>query len=568
MSDERTQFGVLRRHFFGGFLDNDQISPTGDLHGPISKAVAVIAMIGILYPFKLLFTYGRIFPDYPVLDRLSWGDKCMFVTLSLVVMGLLTVLEWDALQLDRRDCRALGALPVRWETIIRAKLTALAQFLLVLSVPLTLIGALTFPAVMHAGWRNGWDLVAATMAGHAVATLAAAWCVFFALLGAQGAMLAAFGLRLAQRLSSAIQLVATLGFVVALLMMPLITASTRTLKAASAGAAGWAPQMWFLGIYQTIAGQGDADWDRLAARGWAALLLAMAVGLGATFAAYRRALRTTLEVAQSGGGRSIAVRVLDAVGWVAARHPVERGFYAFSVRTVLRSPWHRVVLAVFFGGALALALVALDVATYARDGVHRVPMVAYHALAMQFVILAIVLSGVRVAAASPAELRATWALRMLEGDAPRRWMNGFRKAVLAALIAPVTALMAAPMTVLYGWHAAWTLGIAAFVFAWLMFDVLFLGYGRVPFACPAPPPTGDAKIRGPLTVAMFTILVVPVAQLVTFALRSTPGTLTLLVFAAGTGLVLRWRANLAIARDGGLAFEPDDGATQTLTLGP
>ncbi len=87
--------------------------------------------------------------------------------------------------MDRRDCRTLGPLPLRAGTILGAKLAALGTFLLVLSVPLTLLGGLTFPIIMHAGWRSAVRLAAATMAGHVVATLAAAWFAFFTLLAVQ-----------------------------------------------------------------------------------------------------------------------------------------------------------------------------------------------------------------------------------------------------------------------------------------------------------------------------------------------------------------------------------------------
>jgi len=56
----------------------------------------------------------------------------------------------------------------------------------ILSVPLTLLGALTFPVIMHAGWSSGWSQGARTMLAHVVATLAAAWFAFFALLAIQG----------------------------------------------------------------------------------------------------------------------------------------------------------------------------------------------------------------------------------------------------------------------------------------------------------------------------------------------------------------------------------------------
>jgi hypothetical protein len=565
----RRPFGVLFRHFLGGFLENDLIAPAGDLHGPLSKAVAMLALVGLLYPFKLLGTYGRPFWDYASLDAVSWNDKSTFVLVSLVVTGLLTVIEWDALRLDRRDCRALGALPIPAGTILRAKLAALGTFLLTLSVPLTLLGGLTFPIIMHAGWRSGVRLAAATMAGHFVATLAAAWCAFFTLLAAQSLLQCVRGPRLARRLAALVQFAATLGFVVALLVLPFIASSTAALKQASTGVGGFAPQMWFVGIYQVIAGQGDADWARLAVRGWLALWLSALAGSGASLLAYRRALGSPLEkLDTAGGGPSPAVRLTGLVSRLIARDPAERGFFSFSVLTILRSPWHRLVMAVSAGVALALAVVTLDAATMAHDGLSRVPMRVSHALAMQWVVLVILLAGVRVAATVPAELRASWVLRMLETDRPDRWMAGFRSAVFVCLAAPAVALTAVAMAWQYGWHTIWTLGLASCLFAGAAFEVLFLEFRRVPFACPAAQEMGDARIRGPLIVALFTILVLPVAELVTLGLRTGAGTAIVLSSGLAAVALLRWRAGVALVGAGGLSFEPEYRGTQALDIQP
>ena len=569
MIGARRPFGVLFRHFLGAFVDNDVIAPAGDLHGPLSKAVAMLALVGLLYPFKLLGTYGRPFWDYAALDAVSWNDKSTFVLISLVLTGLLTVIEWDALRLDRRDSLALGALPIRAATILRAKLAALGTFLLALSIPLTLLGGLTFPIIMHAGWRSGVRLAAATMAGHVVATLAAAWFAFFTLLAAQSLLQCLPGRRLAGRLAAVVQLAATLGLVVVLLVLPFIASKTAALKQASAGAGGLAPQMWFVGMYQVTAGQGDADWARLAARGWLALLVSALAGAGASLLAYRRALGSTLEnVETAAGGWSPVIRLTGLVSRVIARDPAERGFFSFSVLTILRSPWHRLVMAACVGVALALAMVTLDAATLTRDGVGRVPMRVSHTLAMQWVVLAIVLAGVRVAAAVPAELRASWVLRMLETDQPRRWMAGFRSAVFVSLVAPAVALMAVAMAWQYGWHTIWTLSLAACLFAGAAFEVLFLGFGRVPFACPAEQEMGDARIRGPLMVALFTILVVPAAELITLGLRTGAGTAVVLASGLAAIALLRWRGQVAMASAGGLSFEPEYRGTQALDIQP
>ena len=236
--------------------------------------------------------------------------------------------------------------------------------------------------------------------------------------------------------------------------------------------------------------------------------------------------------------------------------------------TILRSPWHRLVLAVSAGVALALSMVTLDASTMAPDGVSRVPMRAAHALAMQFVVLAIVLAGVRVAASAPAELRASWVLRLLETDRPGRWMAGFRSAVFVSLVVPVVALMGVAM-------ACSTAGTRPGRSGWPQ------------ASSPTPPSTccssssdgcpsrarssgksGDARIRGPLMVALFTILVVPVAELVTLALRTGLGTAVVLASGLAAIALLRWRGHVAIARGGGLSFEPEDRGTQALGIQP
>jgi len=566
---DREQFRILVRHFFGRFLDNDLISPASDLHGTLSKVAAVFVIpVVLFYPFRLLLTYGRPFWDYAVLDLRSWPDKSIFVMLSLVVMGLLTVIEWDALQLDRRDCTALGSLPIRSRTILGAKLAALGKFLLVFSIPLTAIGCVTFPLIMHAGWSLSVLVVVRTVAAHATATLAAAAFAFFSLLALHGLIQVVCGQRALRRASALIQSVLMLGLVVVLLTLPFIASQTAALKRGAAGAGGLAPQMWFMGIYETMSGQGDADWRLLASRGYAALTSVSIAAILLSIVAYRRVLGTTLEVVQAGRRQgSWSSGLLKAVTLAVSRHPVERGFFSFSVLTLLRSPWHRVLLAAALGGAMALAIVTLDVATIARDGVRRMPMLASHGLAMQWVVLVIVLAGVRAAAAVPAELQASWTLQMLDSGQPYRWIVGFRKAVFAAAIVPAVMLMAAVGWWQFGWHVAWTHALAAFTFATLAFEVLFFGFGRVPFACAFEGAGGVTNIRWYVLAALFTTSVVNLAKVVVLAMRSTPGTTLMAAFSLLAIVALRLASRRDLTSAASLAFEQQAETTQALGLG-
>jgi hypothetical protein len=482
-------------------------------------------------------------------------------------MGIFTVLEWDALQLDRRDCMALGSLPIRSRTILWAKLTALGKFLIVFAIPLTAIGGVTFPIIMHSGSLSGLSAMLKTIAAHVTATFAAAAFAFFTLLALHGMMQLVLGQRALRRASAVVQSVTMLGLVVALLTLPFIASSTATLKRAASGAAGYAPQMWFMGIYETLSGQGDADWRLLAWRGCIALVMAVAVAILSSIVAYRRVLGTTLEAVQASSPRRLwSTGVLAIAARLVARNPVDRGLFSFSVLTLLRSPWHRVMLAAFLGGAIALAIVTLDIATLADDGVRRVPLVVSHGLAMQWVVLVIVLAGVRAAAAVPAELSANWTLRLLDSGQPHRWMAGFRKAVMVAVVVPVVTLMCGAAWLQFGWQAAWTHALASLIFAAFVFEVLFLGFGRVPLACTFEGGGGTVKSRWYVLGSLFTTSVGSVAKLVVLLLGSTAGTVSLLAISLAAITTLRLMSRRELVSGGGLVFEHETETTQALGL--
>jgi len=567
MPDAAAQRRILRRHFFGAFMDNDLISPGSDLHGVLAKFAALLVLPGVMYPVQLLFKYTYPYKSFAQMEVVSWSDKSVFVTLSLIVMGLVTALEWDALQLDRRDGMVFGALPIGSRTIAEAKLLSLGALLLIVSGGLAAVGGLSFPLIMHARWPGSLGAVAGTVAGHAAATIGAAAFSFFALLSANGLGQLLLGPAAFRRASAVLQMLVTFALAVALLMLPMIAGSTATLKAASAGPGGWAPQMWFVGIYQWVSGYRDPDWTRLAARGAIALGIAAVFGLGTTLLAYRRLLTRAVDAVQAGRpGRTLAMRAFDVIGHLLARDPVERGFFSFTIATLFRSAWHRVTLAAFFGGALALSIAGINVATFERDGVHKVPAGEPHLLFVEFLIVAITLAGVRAAAASPAELKSAWVLQLLQGSDGLRWRAGFRKAVWASLIVPLVALLTVCVGAVRGWDMARTHAVAQVVFAAVMLEVLLFGFARVPFACAFDGATGSIKVRWMALVAFLTTTLFSVAQLVVATGHSTRGSVSWLLCAAALTAGLRIAGNRGIRRAGGLRFDADDDSAQTLGL--
>jgi len=125
---EKEQLIRMTRNFFARFFENDLLSPQADFHATISQALGLLATPGLFVPLLLL----PMLMD-PDVAR-SWEIKLIFVFFSMLVMGALSILEWDALMLDHRDQIILMPLPVRPRTIFAAKFAALAVFLIIFSV--------------------------------------------------------------------------------------------------------------------------------------------------------------------------------------------------------------------------------------------------------------------------------------------------------------------------------------------------------------------------------------------------------------------------------------------------
>ena len=117
-------------------------------------------MPGVMIPSILLFKYALVAYVTPAnFEASTWFDKMFFITWSMGAMGIITVLEWDALFPDRRDYAILTPLPLRMRTVFAAKLTALVGFLAIFSLDIVSIspGDVSAGGVAGAAEERGTD---------------------------------------------------------------------------------------------------------------------------------------------------------------------------------------------------------------------------------------------------------------------------------------------------------------------------------------------------------------------------------------------------------------------------
>src|SRR5512135_1495740 len=98
LAPTRQQYAVLMRHFLAHFFKSELIPRQAEAHVTLIQILALIATPGFVIMCCLLRKYARLAPLSPAAAHLaSLDEKCLFIYFSMVVIGLVAVLEWDAL---------------------------------------------------------------------------------------------------------------------------------------------------------------------------------------------------------------------------------------------------------------------------------------------------------------------------------------------------------------------------------------------------------------------------------------------------------------------------------------
>ena len=438
------QFRPLVRHFFGRFFDNEFVAENTDMQVTVTKLLALLASPGLLLPFFRWTTYLALdraadAARMPVL----WFDRCFLISFAILVMGAVTVLEWDALFPDRRDYASLIPLPIRARTMFLAKVSALLLFLLGFTAAVSLASTILFPLISYRyhGFPYsdpflltlaGLAGMAGTAAAQALSVLAASAFVFLSLVALEGVMLNVLSERWFRTASVYVQCAMVFGLLSLFFLFPNIAGQIPELKARNATLLYAFPPAWFLGLNEVLLGSRDAVFLALARWAEIAVGAVAAVSAIAYGVAYRRHVRRTLESLEgSEGDRS---RFDDWVGDVADRlipHPVQRATVAFIGKTLARSAKHRIFLAAYAGVGCAFVLQAL-VGSGMRQAWLSVPLV------LGF----FVLSGMRYIFTIPSELPANWVFRISETEERGRALEGARSAMIWFGVAPLFAALA------------------------------------------------------------------------------------------------------------------------------
>jgi hypothetical protein len=373
---------------------------------------------------------------------------------------------------------------------------------------------------------------------HALRLFSVYWVVMFAagafiyccVLAVQGLAAQLLPRPLFLRVSSLLQLTAFCLLVSVYFLQPLIATPGELPLNQNRALAAWSPSYWFLGLFQQLSG--SPALAGLAHRAWAGLVAALLATAFAYTLSYFRTLRRIVEEPDIVPIRRRAF-VLPRFG-----DHLSTAIGQFSVRTLLRSRQHRMLLAFFLGIAFAFTVLFVrSPGTHDFSNSSAVPLLGASVLIVIFWIV-----GARVVFSLPVDLRANWIFQIMPIRGGPALHRARRRALLTASLIPALAFLTALLLALLPKTlAAEHIAVLALV-GLILCELCLAGIRKIPFTCSYLP--GKSNFNMTFLLICTWLIFLPIgkaAQMEQEILQKPLALSSLLLALTAVALLARWR---------------------------
>jgi hypothetical protein len=479
-----SQFELVR-HCLSELLVNDLIS-SDQVRRLVIRVLAALGCIGPLivrlYIPKYSYLHGLDTPDlYIAAVR---ADRLLFISLSMIAAGLVTVFQWQGLFPSLRDYLALKPLPLRLYQVFVARFLSSLVVLVIVLTDLNLASSILFPLLTSGRWQSP-SFGIQYIATHASASFCAGLFTFFAIGTMQGALMISLPLRMFERVSVLVQTLLATAFVAAL---PHVLDIPNWYKSMAARPRwmGLFPPVWFLGLYETLLGGTDRYFLDLRATAIMGMGGVLFLGLGTYLLSYRRHTSRMLEAAlPRSNGLSLIDRMASAGLGMFVKHSPERAVVVFAIQTLRRSRQHRLVIGFWIAIAILVGLQTVGPGAVARLhagrswGVLEVDSI----LAVPLVMSAVLISAVCYVFQLPSEVQAGWVFRMAERTSRRELLASVECILILLGVVPVLILTTPILALGLGWAVSLAYMTLGAVWMLLLVEARLRDWHKIPFTC-------------------------------------------------------------------------------------
>ena len=547
----KAQFRVLYRQFLFRVVDLEVLSSQGETSKLLGQFASLLVFMGLGFSIGVwnLADGGMVGPQRLIA---LWDFEHFLIATTMLVVGMFAVLSWDSILPDQRDVLVLAPLPVQASTIFLARICAIASGLAVTVATLNALPCLPAP-LAFAPMNSGIVGVLQSFFAYWFTMFACGAFIFFCIMGVQGVASLMLSRPYFLRVSALLQIAAFCLFVCGYFLEPSLTSPGAFTAARNHYWLTYSPSYWFLGLFHQLNGSMQPVFSALEMRAW----LGLAVGGFATASVYSLSyFRTLRRIAEEpeivpsfrGTGR------LPPLGDL-----LETAVGQFSIRTVLRSRKHRLILAFYLGLGFALTILFVKIiASQQATGIASAGSMWRHPnaqlLVASLMMMFSLVLGTRIAFAIPLNLGANWMFRTIPLGRLAECVAASRRALLVSAAAPVLAGWAVVFLWLWPfWQAAGHLVVLA-LSAIITAEISLGGFHKIPFTCSYLPGRSNLHLTFWICIGFVGLIVDQGAVIELYTLRH-PLNYALMITILMTALILARARTSALAAGEGLRFE-------------
>jgi hypothetical protein len=541
---EKRQFLVLYRSFLMRVIDLELLSADADTARLLGQFAALFAGLSYIFTFWLIFA-GGLSRDF------LWVMEHFLIATTMVVISLFSVLCWDSIFPDKRDVLVLAPLPIRANTLFHAKLAALIAALSLSLVSLNIFSGLVWPFLFSVTNGGGFFGMTRSLAAYWLTMALAGLFMFCCVLGVQGVSSLVLPRQQFLRLSALLQAGAFFAFFGGYILEPSLETAKALVAPENQRLLACLPSYWFFGLFQQLNGSMIPAFAPLARRAWLGLAVSVCGGVASVLLAYLRTMGKTVEEPD------IVPRTHQMIWSVQFGSLLETCVALFSIRTLLRSRQHRVLLCFYLGTGFAIVLACVRTALGQRGFLHgpRGDVVDLAFLVASLWVICFAVIGVRVVIAMPHTLRANWIFRMTETRGAGEYLAAVRRSLLVIGLAPVWLLLAVLFLFRWPtWPVAGHLVVLALVGV-IVVELCLDGFHKLPFACAYLP--GKPKVYVIFWGLLLVLAPLSAARVEREMLSRPFSSLCMVTLLVVIATLARWRTTASAKWAAGLVFEEE-----------
>ena len=153
------QFRVLFRQFVLRVIDLESLSIQADIPRFLGQFASILVFISLVGSLALLMSNSSLRSTPEGYLSFVWRGEQALISGTMLVVGLVVVVSWDATFPDRRDVMVLCPLPVSPRMILVAKLAASAALISLAILTLSFATGFAWPLFIGAHHESVWGFL-------------------------------------------------------------------------------------------------------------------------------------------------------------------------------------------------------------------------------------------------------------------------------------------------------------------------------------------------------------------------------------------------------------------------